>query len=275
MYVPCGKCLGCRMSKSREWSTRIIHESEYYPEGSIFLTLTYSEENLPEDKSLNKDEFINFMRRLKRRFDDRKLKYFACGEYGETYGRPHYHAIVMGVDFKELLPRFRGMNKKGNKVWSSDFLETIWKKGNNQIGSLSYKSARYVADYVGKQDDRPEMCAFRELPFMLMSQGIGKRWCLAHREQILENMDITIQGKSVGIPKYYQKILDIPRDHFREKAEERDREALHLYQKRVNRDKPGVWRVSELVIEKENEKEKALIQYDKNLKARKRVKGKL
>lgn len=260
IVVPCGKCIGCRMSRSREWSTRIMHETAYHEDGNVFITITYNDESLPSDESLNKEDFIRFIRRLKTRFNDRKLKYFACGEYGEETKRPHYHAIIFGLGFSDLAPY-----RVNSKIWASKLLQDIWPYGHNTIGSVTYKSARYVADYIGKMDDRPELVAFRELPFKLQSQGIGKRWCLDNRKQIEENMNITLFGQSVGIPKAYQKWLDLPRDFFIEKAIDREND---IHEKMMDRAKrhynSGYFK----------EKEMALEQYSKNLKARKELKTK-
>lgn len=217
LYVPCGKCRGCRISRSREWSTRIMHELSYH-KNSLFVTLTYNDDHIPSDYSLNKKHFQDFMKRLRRRFDDRPLKYYGCGEYGEHTSRPHYHLILFGLGYDDLLSY-----RVNSKVFASKYLESIWPFGQNSIGSVTYQSARYVADYIQK-DDRSDKYGGRLPPFSLMSQGIGKQFALDNAKQIIQNMDITINGKSVGIPKYYQKVLDIPRDFFIEKAKEREKE---------------------------------------------------
>jgi hypothetical protein len=62
-----------------------------------FITLTYSDEHLPEDGSLNPEHLTRFWKRLRKNESaDKKdwIRYFACGEYGEKRGRPHYHAMV-------------------------------------------------------------------------------------------------------------------------------------------------------------------------------------
>ena len=45
LVVPCGKCLSCRIAKRREWTMRLWHELPYH-QSSIFLTLTYDDDNL-------------------------------------------------------------------------------------------------------------------------------------------------------------------------------------------------------------------------------------
>ena len=100
MEVPCGKCIECRIHQRKEWSLRLLHEMAYH-ERSVFLTLTYSDENLPDDLSISKRHLQLFLKRLRKQSGRKGIKYFATGEYGESTQRPHYHAIVFGVGLQE------------------------------------------------------------------------------------------------------------------------------------------------------------------------------
>lgn len=89
---PCGKCLGCKISLTTDWTIRNCCEFAYY-EHSAFVTLTYNDENLPDNYSLSKVELQNFFDNLQHKFKDydgRKIRYYACGEYGDDTQRPHY-----------------------------------------------------------------------------------------------------------------------------------------------------------------------------------------
>ena len=97
MLVPCGKCVNCKLNYAKMWSIRIMHELKDW-DSACFLTLTYDEEHLPKDGSLDKQDLQKFFKRLRFNLGGRKIKYFACGEYGEQYGRPHYHIIVFGLN---------------------------------------------------------------------------------------------------------------------------------------------------------------------------------
>ena len=44
--IPCGKCSGCRLQRSREWANRCMLELEYH-KSSYFVTLTYDEAHVP------------------------------------------------------------------------------------------------------------------------------------------------------------------------------------------------------------------------------------
>ena len=96
--VPCGQCIGCRLERSRQWAVRCVHEASLY-KNNCFVTLTYSDDKLPSDGSLHFDHFQKFMKRLRRFYDDSRIRFFHCGEYGEQYSRPHYHCCLFNFDF--------------------------------------------------------------------------------------------------------------------------------------------------------------------------------
>ena len=51
IMLPCGRCVGCRMAKSKEWAIRCVHESSLH-KSSAFVTLTYDDANIPINHSL-------------------------------------------------------------------------------------------------------------------------------------------------------------------------------------------------------------------------------
>jgi hypothetical protein len=98
LKLPCGRCIGCRLERSRQWAVRCVHEASLH-EKNCFITLTYSPENLPKDGSLDVSHFQKFMKRFRKRFGP-GIRFFHCGEYGESLSRPHYHACIFGFDFE-------------------------------------------------------------------------------------------------------------------------------------------------------------------------------
>lgn len=78
--VPCGNCINCRLETARQWAVRCVHEASLYND-NCFITLTYSDEHLPKDKSIHKDTFQKFMRRLRKKINH-EIRFFASGEYG-------------------------------------------------------------------------------------------------------------------------------------------------------------------------------------------------
>jgi len=189
--VPCGRCAACRINRAEDWTNRMVWESDYFQDSS-FVTLTYSEENLPIDRSLDKEELQGFFKRLRKKLHKRRIKYFACGEYGETYGRPHYHAVLFGISALE-----------------TDLVGTAWGKGQIQLSVFKAARARYCAGYLLKEVDSRVDLRGLVPPFALMSKKMGKRFAVANMARILSGGTLTVNGNPVALPRYFRKILDI------------------------------------------------------------------
>lgn len=224
-FLPCGRCIGCRRDRAMSWAVRCVHESQMHP-CSSFVTLTYSDKFLPKDGSLVYRDFQLFMKRLriaitrkafKKRFrklfscDSKALKFYMCGEYGKNYNRPHYHACLFGVDFpdKVLLKE-----RDGVRLYTSLFLEKVWKKGFVTIGEVTFASALYLAKYVMKQFDGDLGGAVyqgRKPEFGRMSRGgrtgkgLGYTWFEKYQEDVFPKDFIIIRGKHYRVPKYYMR----------------------------------------------------------------------
>ena len=100
LVLPCGRCIGCRLEYSRQWAVRMMHEAQMH-ELSCFLTLTYDDAHLPVDESLHYADFQGFIRKLRRVHAPRRFSFYMCGEYGEQFKRPHYHACLFGLYFTD------------------------------------------------------------------------------------------------------------------------------------------------------------------------------
>lgn len=100
--LPCGSCLGCQISRAREWAIRCSLEASQHDDVS-FVTLTYDDDHLPP--TLCKAHLQGFFKRLRLGLAPLvRIRFFASGEYGEQTFRPHYHALVFGMrDFSPLL----------------------------------------------------------------------------------------------------------------------------------------------------------------------------
>lgn len=223
MSVPCGQCLGCRLKKSRTWALRCMHEAQSNQQNS-FITLTYSPENLPKNNTLIKSDFQKFMKRLRKK-TKQKIKYYHCGEYGETNLRPHYHAILFNKKFEDekWIPGIP-QNLKVSKE-----LETTWDNGFSTIGSVTFNSAAYVSRYILKKQNgqyaqrkdpttgiRPYerididgvLQEEQVLPeYTTMSNGIGKEWFLKYGKQAYYNDFTTLDGKKHPLPQYYDNLM--------------------------------------------------------------------
>jgi len=215
--IACGQCRACRLERSRQWAVRIMHEAQAYePEQCHFITLTYADEHLPELGSLVVRDWQDFARRARTQIG--KFRYFHCGEYGDRYGRPHYHACTFGLELNDLVPA--GKTKSGEQGYDSETLTHVWGKGKTQIGSLTFESAAYTARYIMKKvngekrkeghyeitDQKTgEVKGEKKPEYTTMSRrpGIGKEWIKKYKEDVYPRDEVIMNGKKMRPPKFY------------------------------------------------------------------------
>ena len=217
--VACGQCIGCRLERSRQWAIRCMHEAQMHEENS-FVTLTYSDEHLPEGGKLVLDHFQRFFKRLRKRVGV-PVRYYHCGEYGETFGRPHYHACIFGYGFPD---RVLWSYSNGQPLYSSKELSDLWPYGHALIGEVTFDSAAYVARYIMKKvnGDRADEHYRRvdldtgeiyQLPpeYTTMSRrpGIGKPWLDKFLSDVYPSDEVVVNGKAVKPPKFYDGVYEV------------------------------------------------------------------
>ena len=241
--LPCGQCAGCRLSKSGQWATRLMHEAAYYEERygiySTFITLTYDDDHLPYGGTLLKEDVQKFLKRLRWNVAPHKLRYYVSGEYGSTcpdhelencpkcgpIQRPHYHGIILGYSFpdKQVIG-----SRDGELVYESDLLADSWSDssgpiGSHEIGSCTFESCAYVARYIMKKiTGEPAHEHYkRYLPlsdvwtdvepeFSMMStgrktgEGIGGPWLMKYMDDVYPSDEVPVPGRGVsGTPPRY------------------------------------------------------------------------
>lgn len=206
IYVPCGQCVGCRLEYSRQWAMRCVHEFETAGRVGSFITLTYNPDNLPPDGKVHKDHVQKFFKRLRKKFGN-GIRFFACGEYGHNFKRPHYHAIIFGLQFTDLMIH---TVKHGYQYYRSPTLERLWPYGFSLVGNVTFESAAYVARYVFKKQKGDDVDDSLQ-PFVLMSRmpGLGHDWYNKYKNQIYPNDFIVIRdGITCKPPQYYDSLLE-------------------------------------------------------------------
>lgn len=218
MVIPCGQCIGCRLDKSLSWATRCLHEASLHEE-NCFITLTYNDEFCPIDGSLNKRDWQLFMKRLRKKFGGRKIRYFHCGEYGSQLDRPHYHACLFGFDFPDkVLWSFR----KGVRLYRSAILESLWTHpglgcslGFSTIGDVTFESAAYVARYclkkvTGKMAKDHYVGRLPEYITMSRRPGIAAKWIDQFASDVYpHDFIVTPGGRKVKPSRYYDEKYDL------------------------------------------------------------------
>lgn len=212
--LPCGKCIGCRLEKARQWQVRILHEAQLH-EKNCFVTLTYSPLTLPPGGTLVKRDLQLFMKNLRYKMGE-GIKYYAVGEYGPKMDRPHYHLCLFGVDFDDKT-MWKYKPRLDKCLYRSKTLESIWQKGYSSCGSLTPDSAGYVARYIQKKitGKMAEKHYEGKLPeFALMSRGgrqgrgLAYEWFAKYSTDVYPKDFTTIKGRKHRPPRYYDKLYE-------------------------------------------------------------------
>lgn len=215
--LPCGRCTGCRIDRSRMWAARCVHEAQLYDENS-FLTLTYRSEDLPRAGTLVPRHFTLFAKRLRKHLGSKRVRYFHCGEYGDDNSRPHYHALLFGHDFPDK--KFHKNNFQGDPIFTSKVLDDLWQLGHCYLGAVTFESAAYVARYVMKKitgdlanhfyqaldPDTGELVPI--VPeYMTCSRGIGRGWFERFSSDVFPSDFLVVDGRKIPVPRFYEKLL--------------------------------------------------------------------
>lgn len=221
LMIPCGKCIGCRSARATAWAHRCAHEASQY-DNNIFLTLTYDDDNIPRSGHLDPRHLQLFTKRLRQdatrhesqyqRDPTHPIRYFACGEYGEWNGRPHYHALLFNCDFRDKYT-------VGKELYEAPTLSTLWTYGIANFGTARPGAANYIAQYsLKKQYHKPQwfnetdgyvdedgVWYPRTRPFLRMSNrpAIGTGWLDTYQTDLRHGYLLENQYKHT-IPRTYK-----------------------------------------------------------------------
>lgn len=203
----CGKCPQCLSIKRKEWFFRLQLEKEN-SSSCYFATLTYNNDNLPleDGKPVFSVNHIQlFLKRLRKYFDKHykaKLRYFLASEYGDNFGRPHYHAIFFN------LPKL-------SIYQLNEIFENTWTYGFVSVSPITDARINYVCKYMLKHIQKPSSFSSKaEAPFMLCSRrpAIGSAYLtpsnIVHHLSS-ESYVTNLHGKQIVLPRYLRrKIFD-------------------------------------------------------------------
>lgn len=184
-----------------------------------FNTLTFNDRHLPDDYSVHVRDMQLFMKRVRKECG--KVRFFACGEYGDENKRPHYHVILFGVDFAEDR-KFWRLGSNGDYNYRSATLERLWPYGFAETASLTPDNAGYAARYMVKKinGERAEQHYSRIHPHtgvvsqvhpefitMSTSPGLGADFFRKYQSDCFPSDFLVLQGEKVSIPRYFFKLM--------------------------------------------------------------------
>lgn len=108
-------------------------------DASSFVTLTYDQDHLPWPGTLKPPHMRDFLKRLRKRLEPSKIRFFGVGEYGSNTWRPHYHLAIFGLSPLHV-----------------DQVEAAWSDGAGPIGhvhvgEVTAESCQYLCGYTVKK----------------------------------------------------------------------------------------------------------------------------
>ena len=246
--IGCGYCWACKLKNSAEWATRIALEAAEH-EHNYWITLTYNEEHLPiyeqftDGESIFENDgtwngtlepedvtkFINTMRKHYERkpYYHTGIKYFYCGEYGETTGRPHYHMCLFNVPLDQSMFYDFHVDNNHKLHWKSKEIEHWWSEhiGENDIPigmvdvtELEWSNAAYTARYTMKkifnepksETEYAKIGKIKEFVRMSKRPGIGMNYFNQNMDKIYDTDELvmkTVKGNigSFKPPKAFDR----------------------------------------------------------------------
>lgn len=259
--LPCGRCIGCRMEKARQWGLRCMNEAKCWP-SNYYVTMTYNAEYMPPGGTVCLRDVQLFMKRLRKHCNsskDNPVRFFLGAEYGDDNRRPHYHALLFNVRFDDL--RLHGYNGRGEPLYISATMSRLWGDdkgtfGFCTLGAVTFESAVYCAKYALKQVklsehstpaareewerryvvyDADGIVYERDREFAVMSRrpGIGAPYYEKFGKEIRDHDNMVVNGRTVRPPRYYDTKSDVI-DPARFAAVKKDRKRLAVLSKPDN-----------------------------------------
>ncbi|AJK28320.1 putative replication initiation protein [Eel River basin pequenovirus] len=196
--IPCGKCGPCIKRRIDTWVFRLLQEDRVSKSGH-FVTLTYAPDHLPRSKNnlptLVKSDLQKFFKRL-RKLTGYHIRYYAVGEYGTLFQRPHYHIICFGCPTPMSYALAWAPHRKPI--------------GSIHVGMVSGDSIAYCAGYIQKGRTIPQHARDDRVPqFSVMSNGLGISYLtpsvIRYHKSHLDKLYLTLPGgKRIAMPRYYR-----------------------------------------------------------------------
>jgi hypothetical protein len=201
----CGRCLPCRIRRRRIWTHRMMIESLHY-ENNCFVTLTYKD--MPLCTSICKTHLRNFIKRLRRKIEPMKIRFYAVAEYGDKNLRPHYHLLLFGYP-NCVHGRSKNWRDRMCDCVNCQIIYKTWNRGLCELGELNKDSIQYAAGYILKKLTKfgDARLAGREPEFARMSNRPGIGLGPNEDSPIISQLVKTVTDT---YPEYLEENLDVP-----------------------------------------------------------------
>lgn len=244
--VPCGKCLVCKKKRKQIWVEKIIQENNYHKE-KCFVTCTFDNKILRDPNSkarkygaspdfvfnieYSKKYVQKFIKRVRKKYTDKKISFYHVAEYGENTQRPHHHFIFWGTDFNKNKWHQTYQSKSGKIQFISEELNELWACGNCTIQDINSYNSLYIASYTTTKQKNQNILK-PKMSFSNRSR-IGYKFIRRYKETILKDYFETEEGIKLPIPNSYKKI-------FNESKILEKKETLNILENLQNKEYPEI-----------------------------------
>lgn len=202
--VACRQCWRCKQNRVNDYVARSMAEAAT---SAVVCTvnLTYAPREDLADKLLHPRHFQLFMKLLRRA--GHKVRYLVAGEYGETKGRAHFHAILF---FEELMPLPEGASVPAYKS-PGPFCREIpqkrmihlreWPHGHVTVDwTATEKAIRYVCKYLLADDKNNAWFSLSKKPPLGAAWFAQKAAMARHLEVLPSTFEYMPPGGTRGRP---------------------------------------------------------------------------
>jgi hypothetical protein len=248
--------LHCELGNENSWALRICHEALLSSGPSWFVTNTFAPEYAVPESSVSREVHQLYVKRVRRRFG--KVRYVVAGEYGEQWGRPHYHYALFGLDVPDL--KYSRSNERGERLYTSEVLSKLWGFGFVEVAPLDVGGARYLAGYLSRDRRAKEpgwndyihddgRVTARDPAFFLMSRrpGIGRGYVEKFGTQFAAHDFVVLDGRKYPRPQYYTRLLEQLQPELAEKLKAKAEASLLTPQSKANR-APGRLAAKDVIL---------------------------
>lgn len=161
---------------------------------AFFKRLRYYEDQIRVKGTISKDQFKRKKQTTQAYFTDKKLRFYAAGEYGERRKRPHYHILLFNL-------------------MSTDSIRSAWTFGGVHVGEVNEATINYCLKYIDKDQKSYLFKAFDGIKeFSVMSKKLGSNYIdnesRDYHRRPYNNFTTNSKGIKIPLSKYYRdKIL--------------------------------------------------------------------
>lgn len=226
-FIPCGRCINCRIDKINQMTDRC--EYELIKRGcGAFVTFTYDDIHiqhlLRRDSqgklvaTLSRDDSRRFLYRLNKNVKkflrecgyktmpmcQKDFMYILAGEYGDhgsIFDRPHFHALFFGLDY----------------AFCKKIFARSWRgQGSIKVLPITNGAPQYLLDYItslefGEQRKIKYDFNNLEAPFQVHSLGLGVGLYYDQLDFIKKHDNqYRWHGKDRPLPQYYKNKFLLP-----------------------------------------------------------------